>query len=227
MNPQSRAFRGKITTQFLSIQLVALALSGALAQGAVVLYDSLSLPTQGGDSLQQYGPMGISFSTGPTAFRLEDVEILLATLPTSSSLTVDLLSDQARSPKATLLHIGDVGASSAVGPEVITFNSLDYTLAPNTRYWISVAGADPSARLGYGHFSVGNNGIGLANEYYFDSGGSRVYQNNPPHGLPYQMQVGGTLQAVPEPSPALSGGLICLLGLGYVWRCRRSPQTVQ
>jgi len=230
MQNQSCACYGKLKTQFLSFQLVALALGGALAQGtaqgAVVLYDSLSLQSQGGDSLQQYGPMGISFSTGATAFRLEDVEIRLSGLPTSGSVTVDLMSDQARTPKSILLHIGDVGASSGGGAGVIDFNSLSYTLDPGTRYWIAVASTDPSARLGYGNFS-GGNGIGLANEYYFDSGGNRVYQNNPPHGLPYQMQLEGTPVVVPETSPALTGGLLCLFGLGYVWRRRCGAQTVR
>jgi hypothetical protein len=170
---------------------------------AAIIYDNVSASTgavsagDAGVTSTGSGPLGNSFSTGPSASKLVDVKLLMSADNSSDSgtCTVSLLSDSSTHPGSLIATLGTINDSAL--PTSPTESVIDLpinaaiNLAPNTRYWIEIGGTNTSANWSY---DVTNVGVGVANEvnYY----GGNVSDNN--SFTPYQMTV--TTNPVPEPA---------------------------
>ena len=186
---------------------------------ADIIYDNISPSTgatsagdAGVSSVLSHGPLSDSFSTGSAPGTLSDVKLLMsADMPTDGgSYTVSLLSDSSSQPGSVIAALGTLNDSGLmVSPtESVVDVPINSTinLAPNTRYWIEIDGANSTANWSYDNTNVG---VGTANEFNYYNGG--VSPNS--SFTPYQMTV--TTAAVPEPT-ALS-----LVGIGVAMLASR------
>jgi hypothetical protein len=184
-----------------TIILLACIVFLAGAANAAVIYDNLSSPNGGLDSVASFGPLSDSFSTGSAGFNLADVKLLLSGIETPGSISVALYSDNSTSPGTLLMTIGTL-SDNALPSSLSTVNfplAVSYSLAANTRYWLTVSSTNNStARWGW---SLDQSAIGVAGEYFANQNGVSANINGP-----YQM----ALSSVPVPSALL------LLGPGLV-----------
>jgi hypothetical protein len=184
---------------------------GTIARADIILYDHLAPASTHSDSVAQFSPLADSFSTGSTAVLLTDVKVILDGAPgPPGSTIVQLLGDASTHPGAVLANIATLNNSSlSFAPTTFDFPlATPYPLNPNTRYWVGLSSVGGStADWHYG-------GPAVPGEFF--SGHGSVF----PATSPYQMQVRGTADPVPEPG---SLALLTLGGLGLAgWRWRRS-----
>ena len=177
---------------FLTGAALASATLIASSAGAVnvILFDNLGAATTGSDSAATFGPLADSFSTGNQTITASGISVLVDGVSTDSGFfTVSVLNDAGTSPGSTFAS-GTFSDSFLNGtPTVLAFGCA-CTLAANTRYWIQLADAGASS-LNWS-WSTDISGVGVAGEYFANSGG--VFPNDP--NGPYQLQVSVT--AVPE-----------------------------
>jgi hypothetical protein len=199
----------------LAVAALGLAAFGPAAANAAYLYNNINV-TSGGTasaSTSDNGPLGNSFSTGPSGFTFTAVDLLvLANSPSDGgTFTVSLLNDNSLNPGSTIAT--ETFADSAFSTSLSAFSApfSNISLAADTRYWIELSTSTGSLEWAY---SAINNGIGVANEYNYYAGS--VSQNSA--FTPYQMSIGS---AVPEASTwALM--LTGFAGLGLAgWRASR------
>jgi hypothetical protein len=168
-----------------------------IAANATVLYNNIGGVASGGQahaSTSDNGPLGGSFSTGPSSFTLASVDLLvLADNPSDGgSFTVSLLKDSSKTPGSTIAT--DTFADSVLSTSLSTLSApfSSITLAADTRYWIELSTSTGSLEWSY---SAANNGVGVAHEYNYYA--HSVSPNN--SFTPYQMSIGSG-SAVPEAS---------------------------
>jgi hypothetical protein len=170
---------------------------------ADTIYNNLLSASSYSDSIQSFGPLADSFSTGPSGFILSNVQVLVSGDNTSAgSFSVLLLADNSTSPGASLLTLGTASDSSlSSSPAALSF-STTYFLDPNTRYWIElIAGAGGTS--GLWAWTQDQSAQGVAGEYVFNVAGVFSSVEGP-----YQMELSGS--AVPEP------GTLVLFGSGLI-----------
>jgi hypothetical protein len=193
----------------LACAVLGLAPFISTAANATYLYNNIDVGSGGTAhaSTLDNGPLGNSFSTGPTGYTFTAVDLLvLADNPADGgSFTVSLLNDSSIHPGSTIATdtFDDSMLSTSLSTISAPFSSI--ALAADTRYWIELSTSTGSLEWS---FTGSNDGIGVANEYNFYSGSVAANQNF----TPYQMSIGS---AVPEPSTwALM--LAGFAGLGFV-----------
>jgi PEP-CTERM motif len=194
----------------LACAVLALAPFSSTAANATYLYNNIDISFSGGfahASTSDSGPLGNSFSTGPSGYSLTAVDLLvLADNPSDGgSFTVSLLNDSSIHPGSTIATdtFKDSMLSTSLSTISAPFSSI--ALAADTRYWIELSTSTGSLEWS---FTAANVGIGVANEYNFYAGSVSANQSF----TPYQMSIGS---AVPEPSTwALM--LAGFVGLGFV-----------
>jgi hypothetical protein len=186
---------------------------------ANVLYDNLGDTPTGADPIgSDWGPLGNSFSTGASPFDFTSLTVLLDGTASSGTITAYLLADSSTSPGAVLETIGEIDESVITGSPTQYTLDTSFTLSADTRYWIELTATDNAAGWDW---SNDVSGPGVASQYYsnYEKGDIvRVFPNSPtgPYQGPYQMEVSGSLAAVPEPrtiSLLLAAGLV---GLGFL-----------
>jgi len=173
---------------------LALATFTPITANATYLYNNIGVASGGtaSASTSDHGPLGNSFSTGPSPFTLNlvDVVVLADDPGDGGSFTVSLLSDSSIHPGTTIST--DTFADSLLSTSLSTLSApfSSIALAPDTRYWIELSTSTGSLEWAY---AAANNGVGVANEYNFYAGS--VSPNS--SFTPYQMSIGS---AVPEAS---------------------------
>jgi hypothetical protein len=179
---------------------VGLALAGAAAS-ATVLYDNLSAPIDGEDSISALGPLADSFSTGGSVMLLTNLRVMVSGDPASNGdIGISLLADNGTSPGASIAMLGSIAAASLGTDLLYDFSPASpITLAPNTRYWIELTTLNASATW---PFSFDVSGTGVGSEFFSNSTG--VASN---FDGPYLMRVSAT---VPEPATVGLVGLSML-----------------
>jgi hypothetical protein len=194
----------------LACAVLALAPFSSTAANATYLYNNIDISFSGGfahASTSDSGPLGNSFSTGPSGYSLTAVDLLvLADNPSDGgSFTVSLLNDSSIHPGSTIATdtFHDSMLSTSLSTLSAPFSSI--ALAADTRYWIELSTSTGSLEWAY---TAANDGIGVANEYNFYAGSVSANQSF----TPYQMRIGS---AVPEPS-AWALMLAGFAGLGFV-----------
>jgi hypothetical protein len=179
---------------------VGLARAGAAAS-ATVLYDNLSAPIDGEDSISALGPLADSFSTGGSVMLLTNLRVMVSGDPASNGdIGISLLADNGTSPGASIAMLGSIAAASLGTDLLYDFSPASpITLAPNTRYWIELTTLNASATW---PFSFDVSGTGVGSEFFSNSTG--VASN---FDGPYLMRVSAT---VPEPATVGLVGLSML-----------------
>lgn len=196
--------------------LALLLLTLSAAAHAATLYDNIGAASGGGDSPAaiNFGPLAISFSSGPDPFGLTDVQLLLSGDNTGAgSFSVNLLSDDATNPGTVLTSFGSLSDSSlSFTPGTFSFAlGATYSLSANTRYWLQLSATnDSSVNWSY---SSDTTGFGVAGEYYANA--VVVFDNASNPNSPYQAQINGT---TPVPAPAAAWLFASALGGLGVWR---------
>lgn len=205
----------------LACAILALAPFSSTTANATYLYNNIDISFSGGfahASTSDSGPLGNSFSTGPSGYTLTEVDLLvLADNPSDGgSFTVSLLNDSSIHPGSTIAT--DTFHNSMLSTSLSTLSApfSSIALAADTRYWIELSTSTGSLEWS---FTGANVGIGVANEYNFYAGSVSANQSF----TPYQMSIGS---AVPEPSTwALM--LAGFAGLGFVgYRCSRKSAVL-
>jgi hypothetical protein len=179
-----------------------------MAQTGVV-FDNLSGVTGNSDSVEIYGPLYDSFSTGPAGL-LSDVQLLLSGDNTSSGeVAFGLYADQSTSPGTLIVPLGSLADSSLTNTPSIFDLALSsgLALAADTRYWIGLSGATTTAWA----WSTDVSGVGVESEFFANASG--VYADDP--NGPYQMSV--AVAPLPEPSSFL----LLAAGLGFLGLVRQ------
>lgn len=212
--------------------------------GATIIYDNLSFPTTFSDSIRAStdGPLGNSFSTGANAFTLTDVKVKVEletrTPVAGASVTVGLYADSSTSPGSLISTIGtflDTQLGARFEPVIMDFALAGIALDANTRYWIMLS-TDNNSRAGWAaaggdgsgstYGESGGYGVGGAGEYFYVGGAisqgypTNVFENGASPYLPYEMQLGGTVGAVPEPATWIMM-MLGFGGLGFAYRRSR------
>lgn len=182
-----------------SISLVAF---GVVAANADLLYDNLGKPTTGYDNFSSAGAiLSDSFSVGATPANVHD--IFFSLLPSANGgagqFTVGLYWDALQTNAIVAKTYSDSSATWA--PLDLHFSNQ--WLNANTRYWIGINVAN--SNIGW-NVEGTNAGHGVANEFYYNSGGLQANT-----GGPYQASV----QSTPAP------GAILTFALGFLARKRR------
>jgi PEP-CTERM motif len=175
------------------------------AANAGDIYNNLGSVTSGADPVGTFGPLADSFSTGATAFGLNQVTLLLSGDNTSTAtFSAYLRNDTGGSGYGLLLAtvgiVSDSSLTATLQPLTLTLPS-PYALNANTRYWIQLTGASTTANWAW---SLDQTALGVAGEFFQNQNG--VFPNT---DGPYQMQVSGS--PIPEP-----GTLMILLGSGLL-----------
>lgn len=213
---------GIVIRAFLVVAILAFI---CVSQGrADVLYDNLGATPSGTDPVAgDFGPLADSFSTGASPFDFTSLTVLLDGTASTGTVTAYLLADSSTNPGPVLETIGVIDESALTAtPTDYTLNT-SFSLSPDTRYWIELTDSDGAANW---NWSSDVSGPGVASEFFANDDGTgspRVFPNNP--GGPYQMEVSGSLAAVPEPrtiSLLLAAGL---LGLAFL-RARVKTRSV-
>jgi hypothetical protein len=189
---------------------------------ATTLYDDLSAVSQGSDQASAIGPLYDSFSTGSSAFDLSNINLLINGVNTDGhTFDVAVYANNTitnpNTPGGKIFDVGNISDSvlSASLTVVGLNNFAPHTLAANTRYWVGISSSDSSVVWSWTYDTTG---IGVANEYFYNSYGES--HATPNEFGPYQMSVtGDTLTATPLPSTwtMLIAGF---LGLGFFAYCR-------
>jgi len=178
----------------LACAILALAPFSSTTANATYLYNNIDVSSGGTAhaSTSGSGPLGNSFSTGPSGYTLTAVDLLvLVDNPSDGgSFTVSLLNDSSIHPGSTIATdtFHDSMLSTSLSTLSAPFSSM--ALAADTRYWIELSTSTGSLEWAY---TAANDGIGVANEYNFSAGSVSANQAF----TPYQMRIGS---AVPEPS---------------------------
>lgn len=145
---------------------VAATLLTAVADNAVVLFDSTADPGYGFDTISNTVRLTASFSTPGVPVALTDVKLLLRkSAPGSGAINVALLSDGQAAPGPLLENIGRI-ETGGLSPDarLVEIRAVSpRVLAANTRYWIDVSG---SGNAGEWAYSRSHNGSGIASEFY-------------------------------------------------------------
>lgn len=183
---------------------------------ADLLFDNLNSPTQLRDSIHDFGPLGVSFSTGAGAFTLTEVKVLLDSrdLASQGSITLNVLVDSTNHPGSVLANVG------VLNDQALTSSPASYdfvlsaavVLSSNARFWLQLSeGLNATAARWL--WSDDLKALGVGGEFYAGNGG--IFSNEAAPG-PYQMQLLGTASPVPLPSSALLlGSVLGCLGLRY------------
>ncbi len=206
--------------------IVATLMLVCVSQGrADVLYDNLGAAPGGADPIgSNGGPLADSFSTGASPFDFTSLTVLLDGTASTGTITAYLLSDSSTSPGAVLDTIGEISETGIDGTPTQYTLDTSISLSADTRYWIELTSTDVSS-VDWS-WSTDVSGPGVGSEYfsnYAGTGSPRVFPNDP--NGPYQMEVSGSLAAVPEPrtiSLLLAAGLV---GLAFL-RARAKTQSV-
>jgi hypothetical protein len=195
-----------------------LALAGIPAS-ATVLYDNLSAPIDGEDSISSIGPLADSFSTGGSVMSLTDLKVRVSGDPASNGdVGISLLADNGTSPGAFIATLGSIAAGS-LGTDLVYDFSLasPIALASNTRYWIELTTLNPSATW---PFSFDVSGTGVGSEFFANSTG--VTSN---FDGPYLMRVSAEAATVSEPAAVSLVGL-SILALAMLRRRKACSNVV-
>jgi hypothetical protein len=188
------------------------------SSSAATLYDNMNIASVGSTSPippppnSNLGPIDQSFSTGPSAFNLTGLQLLLSGNTDSNfgSFTVSILNDNGGSPTGSVIaSSGSLLDSSFLGntPSALTLTTF-VQLTANTLYWIDLSATNDSSVLWW--YTADASGIGVANQFYAFNGGAAI---GPTSQGAYQAQVTGDL-VTPLPSTwlmLLSG----FVGLGF------------
>jgi hypothetical protein len=210
--------------------LACLLLFCAGTQAGTIVYDSTGQGSEDTDSVQSFGPLYDSFSTGTASGALSGLQLLLsggggggggdfmaADISFGPYTSVGLYADNSTAPGALIATLGDIGDSSISGPNSLIDLSLvaNPVLSAGTRYWIGLVGFGTSTTWNY---TYDTSGIGVEGEYFANPNG--VFDNDPEGGYQMQVSVGGG--AVPEPSTfALTAGAFAALALFVRRRARK------
>ncbi len=178
------------------------------------LYDNLppTAPNVGSDSVNSFGPLYDSFSTGFSAQPLTDVKILLGNRIAGVGTTnVGLYADNATNPGSLLASLGTVSDALVTTSQSIFDIPVGspVALALNTRYWIGLSTSDGSTTE-WG-WTLVTTGTGVPSEFFANANGT-----SPNTFGPYQMQVNVGAASTPEPGTygfLLSAGLTAALAL--------------
>jgi hypothetical protein len=160
--------------------VLALAPFSSTTANATYLYNNIDVSSGGtaDASTLDHGPLGNSFSTGPSSYTLTAVDLLvLADNPSDGgSFTVSLLNDSSLHPGSTIATdtFDDSILSTSLSTISAPFSSV--ALAANTRYWIELSTSTGSLEWSY---TGVNNGIGVANEYNFYAALCRPIKHSP------------------------------------------------
>lgn len=185
---------------------------------ADVIYDNITYNTTLGalGSVTRYD----SFSTGPTAYSLTSVSVVLEGSSAAGHTSVGLYSDASTAPGTLLYAIGDIPDTALT----TTFTEYDltlaspYLLAANTRYWIGLVGFATTANWGTTPEVSGQPGV--SGEY--NALQTTVTPNSTVSPYPYQMEIDATpvTAAVPEPSlmVLLCISIMSVAGLRRWWK---------
>jgi hypothetical protein len=213
----------------LHVGVCVVSLASVANAGGTPLYDNLLATTASQDSVNSFGPLADSFSTGGYAGTIGDVQLNLTIGGPQNQVgvvTVELLNsnDTTNPPTpgtsvlATLGMVHDTDLSSTPGAtNIVDLGPNSFALAANTRYWIELVdttppGAGPSSI--FWNWSLDTSGPGVGSEFFNNANGS--FPNNPDG--PYQMLVAP--QVIPEPSSAILLG-VGLLGGVFAFGCSR------
>jgi hypothetical protein len=189
---------------------------------AAIIYDNLSVISDGVDAVTSgSGPLYDSFTT-PIAGALTGLQLLLAASNPADgqAMSVTLLADSGTTPGSFIALLGFIDDSSLSGiASAISVSLLSNPLlAASTRYWIGLA-TSGSAEWSW---SSDTSGVGVASEYFSNAGGT-----HPNSEGPYQMQVTvGGATATPEPATgALGAG--ALAAMAFLARRRAANDTAE
>jgi len=175
-------------------------------QAGTVLYNSTGQSSNGADSVQNFGPLYDSFSTGTNSGAISAVEFVLnvgvGTAP--GSFSVDLFADSGTTSVGGLIgNLGTIDDSSlSTSLSLIALNLANHPdLAAGTRYWIGLTsiGTDPGTSASWS-WTLDTSGTGVNGEWFQNSSGT--FANNTGGGYQMDVEVGG---GVPEPSTLLLG----------------------
>jgi hypothetical protein len=171
-------------------------------------YNNLSAISNGSDPISVFGPLADSFNSGPSAFSLTSVTVLLQAEPigeeiSGGAVTMTLLSNAAGpAPGSVLDTIGTISSPLSPSLEAYTFAlATPFDLTANTTYWIELTATSGSNTLW--SWSFDTSGPGVAGQFFANADGV-----SPNTDGPYQMDVSGTTSSVPEP------GILLMLGSG-------------
>ena len=202
MSPRIRTLR-----RIAAASAVAAGLAAASPAHAVFVYNNLASTQDGSDAVFSSGPLADSFSTNARGGALGTVSVVLGNqnVGFSGRLSVGLYSNAGNAPGALLVSLGGIDFSAVTSGVYKTYMfgaTSPIVLAPNTRYWIEILSAAPTAI----DWSFSNDAAapGVAGEFTY----SATLGVNPTSALgAYQMSV-----EVPEPTTLalLATGLIGL-----------------
>ncbi len=204
-----------MSSRLYSLFLAGVFLLTPATSRAVTIYNNLSEPLLGSDSVSATQWNANKLVTDGTAYSITSVILRLSSSNTSAPLEVVLFNDSANNPGTA---IGTIGSTSAIGGSAtdITFNPLGINLAANTTYWIV---ARTSGSGGYAwHLPSTLSGTGAAfnSAYSRSNNGGASWALGDSRNPPYYLQVQAS--DVPEPLTMMMSGLgLTLLGL---WRRR-------
>jgi hypothetical protein len=164
----------------LACAVLALAPFSSTTANATYLYNNIDIRSGGtaDASTLDHGPLGNSFSTGPSSYTLTAVDLLvLADNPSDGgSFTVSLLNDSSLHPGSTIATDTFDDSILSTSLSTISAPSSSVALAANTSYWIELSTSTGSLEWSY---TGVNNGIGVANEYNFYAALCRPIKHSP------------------------------------------------
>lgn len=201
---------------FATAFVLGTALVSTGARAATVLYNNLSAPTSGyADSINNFGPLYDSFSTGASGSTLFSLSLLIGGNNDSGTINVGLYGDigtqtQPQFAGSPISDFTESYSSLPPSPTVVTFYFAPVPLAANTRYWIVLSDDSNSSVVWY--WSGDTSGFGVKSEFYANTNG--IFPNSDTG--PYQMEV----TATPLPASWIMM-LTGLAGFGFLTACRR------
>ncbi len=182
---------------------------------AITIYDNLSEPLGGSDTVNVTQWNANKFVTDSSTYLLSLVTLRLSATNTTSPIDVLLYSDSSNSPGTQLASIG---STSAVGGSASDFGFATATsLAANTAYWIVMRSSGSGTYLSYFPNTLTGTGSAFSSVYARSNTGGASWVLGVSSFPPYYMQLNAA--DVPEPGSMLLGAIgLALLGL----RARRS-----